>query len=532
METIAPVAPPVDSTDTSQPVGVAPIPTVDPSVSLPKPDLHDSYVEAVQSGDPSLMSTVAQNAKGTNLEPLADTAHKIMVQNDTRLSELTAPIEAKGGLNTEQGRIAAANVFEDQSDKPQWLRAIGEKLMGNPDARLFITGGTPKTVITYDDQGRQLEEVRNELGKRLSVKDVGTGQQLTPEQYQARGGGIIDREQTLGRIAAKSMQAFNVDVANKANDQAMAYGASAPAIRWLAAENTALHQNLMQSNLDPALKTQIASFTSRQLGDSQSLNNGFNALDQFTRSRGVGMDNSQKAAAKAAADALGLNIGADGSVTDSKNVKVDKASLDQLQKTYSSNHNFEQNFTQTKNDAIKSGLYGNMSFDQQKAFDQILLNNSRIEGKMSEMIKNHGTPSFLINPATPGVFDAFSLGAGQNVLTQFNAAAMEEYAGWRKQQIELMKKHGQIPQPGELENAFIRTDNYQKLMRTYEDESWKIKQQMEGYVKSPTTVGQSAVAGVKPPVLSNATSQNAPVAPSATANRQDMIEGLAAKFRK
>lgn len=526
MEPIAPVS---TQPNTEQVVGVPP---VNASISLPKPDLHTSYVDAIQSGDPSQMSVVAQNAKGTDIQPLADTAHKIMVQNDTRLSQLTAPIEAKGGFNTEQGRIAAASVFEDQADKPQWLRAIGEKLMGNPDARLFITGGTPKTVITYDDQGRQLEEVRNELGKRLSVKDVGTGQLLTLEQYQARGGGVIDREQTLGRIAAKSMQSFNVEKANQANDQAMAYGAAAPALRWLAAENTNLHKNLMQSNLDPALKAQIASFTSRQIGDTQSLNNGFNALDQFTRSRGVGMDNSQKAAAKAAADVLGLNIGADGSITDSKNVKVDRASLDQLQKTYSSNHNFEQNFTQTKNDAIRSGLYGQMSFDQQKAFDQILLNNARIEGKMSEMIGKHGTPSFLINPSAPGVFDAFSLGAGQNVLTQFNAAAMEEYAGWRKQQIELMKKHGQIPQAGELENAFIRTDNYQKLMRTYEDEGWNIKQAIEGYVKNPNTVGQSSVGGVKPPNLSNASSQNAPASPSAAANRQDMIEALAAKHRK
>ena len=41
----------------------------------------------------------------------------------------------------------------------------------------------------------------------------------------------------------------------------------------------------------------------------------------------------------------------------------------------------------------------------------------------------------------PAFAGAFSLGAGQNVLTQFNAAAMEEYAGWRKQQIELMKKY-------------------------------------------------------------------------------------------
>lgn len=506
---------------------MAPIPTV----VAPEPDIHDSYIKAVDSGDPAEMARIAQVAKGTPIEPLAETAVKIMGANDTKLSQITAPVLKAGGINTPEGRIAASKVFEDQADKPQWLRAIGEKLMGNPDARLFITGGTPKTVITYDDQGRQLEEVRNELGKRLSVKDVGTGQLLSPEEYQARGGGINDREQALGRIAQKSMQAFNVEAANKANVQAMDYGAAAPAIRDLASENTNLHKKLMQSNLDPQLKAQIASFTSRQLGDAQSVNNGFNALDQYTRSRGVGMDNQQKAAAKAAAEALGLTLGGDGSITDSKNVKVDKSRLDQLQQSYSSNRNFEQNFTQTKQDAINSGLYKQMTFEQQKMFDQILLNNKRLEQKTSELIAKHGTPSFLINPANPGPFDAFSLGAGQNVLSQFNAAAMEEYAGWRKQQLESMKAHGQIPQAGELENAFIRTKKYQDLMRTFEGEAWGIKKEIEGYVKAPP-LNQSSVGGMAPQNISTATAQKPPMAPSTTAKQEETLDSLVAKFRK
>jgi len=506
---------------------MAPVPTV----VAPEPDIRDSYMKAVDSGNPAEMTRVAQNAKGTDVQLLADTAVKIMLANDTKLSQITAPIIKAGGINAPEGRIAAAKVFEDQADKPQWLRAIGEKLMGNPDARLFITGGTPKTIITYDDQGRQLEETRNELGKRLGVKDVGTGQLLSPEEYQLRGGGIADREQSLGRIARKTMQAFDVEASNKANFQALDYAAASPELGSISAENTELHRKLMQSNLDPQLKAQIASFSSRQIGDAQSVNNGFNALDQYTRSRGVGMDNQQKAVAKAAAEALGLTLGSDGSITDSKNVKVDKSRLDQLQLSYSSNRNFEQNFTQTKQDAINSGLYKQMTFEQQKAFDQILLNNKRLEQKTSELIGKHGTPSFLINPANPGPFDAFSLGAGQNILAQFNAAAMQEYAGWRKQQTEAMKAYGQIPQAGELENAFIRTKKYQDLMRTFEGEAWKIKKEIEGYVKAPS-LNESSVGGLAPQNISTATAQRPPSSPSATARKEETLDSLASQFRK
>ena len=140
---------------------VAPV----PMVVAPEPDIHDSYLKAVDSGDPAEMTRVAQAAKGTPVELLADTAVKIMGANDTRLSQITAPVIKAGGINTPEGRIAASKVFEDQADKPQWLRAIGEKLMGNPDARLFITGGTPKTVITYDDQGGSLMKVIQQNGQ-------------------------------------------------------------------------------------------------------------------------------------------------------------------------------------------------------------------------------------------------------------------------------------------------------------------------------------------------------------------------------
>ena len=535
MDTLTPVAPPTNTVQPIVPVAaaapVAVAPVVPTTITTPKSnDLVGSYVSAVESGDPKIMETVVAQAKGTPLENATTNAHKVMVGNDRRLTELTKPVVEAGGINTQEGRLLASKVFEDQSNNPQWMRAIAEHLMGNPNARLFITGGTPKTEITYDDQGNQLEETRNELGKRLSVKDVRTGQLLTPEEYANRGGGITDREQTMARIAAKSNQAYNVTAANKANEQALDYAAASPEISNLASETTTLNTKLMGSNLSAADKAELASFTSRQIGDTQSVNNGFNALDQFTKSNGVGMDSSTKQAAKAGASLLGLTINGDGSLTNSKNQKVDRATLDQLQKTYSSNHNFEQTFSQTQQNAIQSKFYKNMNEEQQRDFNQILLNNRRLEQKSSELIAKHGTPSFIINPAAPGVFDNFSQGAGQGVIAQFNAAAMQEYAAWRNDQLAAMKKLGQIPNAGQLEAAFVRTAEYQKLMRTFEDEAWNIKNKTEGFGNSSNQSTQ-AVGGMKPPSLSNAAPENTPVAPSVKANNQQRIDATAAKFR-
>lgn len=540
MELLTPVAPPANAMQPVAPVVAAPAPVavapvVQTTVTTPKTnDLVGSYVTAVESGDPKIMATVVEQAKGTPLETKVDNAYKIMVGNDRRLTELTKPVFEAGGINTPSGNLAASKVFEDQSDNPQWMRAIAEKLMGNPNARLFITGGTPKTEITYDDQGNQLEETRNELGKRLSVKDVRTGKLLTPEEYANRGGGITDREQTMARIASKQEQTFNVTAANKANEQALDFAAASPELSNLASETTNLNIKLMGSNLSAADKAELASFTSRQIGDTQNVSSGFNALDQFTKSKGVGMDSSTKQAAKAGASLLGLTLNGDGSLTNSKNQAVSRSELDQLQKNYSSSRNFEQTFNQTQQNAIQSKFYKNMNEEQQKDFNQILLNNKRLEQKTAELIAKHGTPSFIINPTATGVFDNFSQGAGQGVIAQFNAAAMQEYAGWRNEQLAAMKKFGQIPTAGQLEAAFVRTAEYQSLMRKFEDEAWRIKTTTESSVKSSksSNLSTEAVGGLKPPSLSNASPESTPASPRANAEKKETLDAIRARNRK
>ena len=68
-------------------------------------------------------------------------------------------------------------------------------------------------------------------------------------------------------------------------------------------------------------------------------------------------------------------------------------------------------------------------------------------------------------------------------------------------------------------------------MRTYEGEAWNIKKEIEGYVKAPN-LSQSPVGGMAPQNISTATAQKPPTAPSATANKEETLDSLVAKFRK
>jgi hypothetical protein len=242
---------------------------------------------------------------------------------------------------------------------------------------------------------------------------------------------------------------------------------------------------------------ELASFSSRQVGYTQSVTSGFNAMDQYVRSKGVGIDESTKKAAQSGFEKFGLKMGADGSVTDSNNVKVDKNYLDQLQKNYSKNNNFEQNYSQTKEDAIKSEVYKNLSPAQKQVFDSILENDRRIESKNAELFNAYGALPFLVNPTAMNVGDQFARAEVQAIFGQMNAQATSLYNEWRRNQVEEFRKRGQVPTAGQLENAFAKTPQFQQLRDDYAEMATKVRlRPVETAPEQKASISQGPVAGM------------------------------------
>jgi hypothetical protein len=446
---------------------------VQPEVVAEQPKqetIADKYEIAVQSRDPLAMMQVAQASIGTPIADVAIDAAKNIHKSNQVFDSLVKPIEDAGGINTPEGRVKMADTWKTVKDAPKWGSALVEHLLGNPNARLQVTGGNVKPVVTYDDQGRMLQQFQNELGEIVKVIEVGSQRELSPAEYAKVGGGRTSLENTLARKAQLENQKQNLEEFNKNQKATGAWAAAAPELNSLYEQKQQMLKQLAGSGLNDKQLEELSSFTTRQIGSAQSMSKGFSDLDQFVRSRGTNVEESVKKNAQATASKLGLRIGADGSVTNQKGEKVDSNALNQLQKNFSENNSSEQNFTQTQEQLAKNLIYKNLGLKEKQIFDSILEIDRRIEGKAGKLSSDYGQPSFLVAPTAMSVADQFARAEVQAIQGRFNSAAIQEYEAWKSEQLKNYPA-GQVPTPNELEKAFTKTSIYRDLKDKYMQES-------------------------------------------------------------
>lgn len=501
MSVLNPVLPPSQS-EVAPVVVQAPEPVAEKEVD----PIVNQYELAVQARDPIAMMRIAEKTFGTPIADVAIENAKNIDRSNKVFDGLVKPIEEAGGINTPEGRIKMADTWKTVKDHPKWGSAIVEHLLGNPNARLQVTGGTVKAVVKYDDSGRMLQQYENELGEIEKVVVVETGQTLSPSEYGKVGGGRTSLENTLARKAQISNQTSNLAEFQKNQKATGAWAAAAPELNSLYEQKQDMLRKLHGSGLNDEQLEELASFTTRQIGSSQSMSKGFSDLDQFVRSRGTNVEESVKKGAQAAASKLGLRIGADGSVTNAKGEKVDSSALNQLQKNFSENNSAELNYTQTQEQLAKSMVYGNLGLKEKQIFDSILEIDRRIEAKNGKLTSEYGQPSFLVAPSAMGVADQFARAEVQAIQGRFNSAAVQEYESWKAQQLKNYPPD-QVPSPSELEKAFTRTDIYKDLKSKFMEESMQTRSRV-----IESFPGKKSSSGVPPrqPKISRDEPRNSP----------------------
>lgn len=509
-----PLAPTQPQAVAVPPPGAAPIlPTNAPPAPV---TLDEEYSQAAQTRDPAKMMQFANKVKDTPLHNVAINAYAVMDKNAKEFDALISPVQKAGGPVTPQGRVAAADTWKTVKDNPKYFEGFVQYLMGNvAGARQMITGGVVKPVITYDDFGNQLEEHKNELGERVKVLDVGAQRELTPAEYAQRRGGITMLGDTLSRRTQEENRKFNVEDLNKRNIAANDWASAAPELSMLSTEKRNMLEKLNGFGLNNKDLEELYSYTTRQVGNTQSISKGFNSLNQFAQTKGVGVSESQAKEAKTAAGVLGLRVTADGKLVNDKNENVSKSDLDNLQKSYLAKNDFEQNFTQARAEALKSAVYKNLSQDQKLLFDAILENDKKIERKQAELIAKHGTLPFLVSPAAMEVPDQFARAEVQAILGQYNAEISDKFARWRKEQVAEFEKRGQVPSAGELEAQFVKTDLFKNTRKAYHDEAMKVRTRP---IETAPEKASTPVGGVNQQTSINAQRQAVPPTP-----RQNLV---------
>lgn len=468
-EVAGPVAPP----DIANP---APVDAVEPA----KVDLHSLYEDAASNGDPVSMYSLTSRVKGTPYEPIVKRSAEIMQRNLADFEKDVKPVMEAGGAGTPEGRMAASKTFQTMADKPQKMRAFVEMLMGNPKWRTFVTGGNQMTSVGYDRNGKQLEKTVNELGQTISVVDSETGTPLDRKQLADRGGFLTSLDNALGFQQQKEISSFNAKAFSKANEAVADFAAKAPVQKELYGEMRQRLQNLLGADLTREQREAIGSFTNRSMGYSQTISQGLNALRQKVDNKNVSLSRQEQTALDSVLDKLGFKVGASGNITKRNGEAVTKTDLDQAQDSLTNGSQFEKGFNQSKDDFIRSEVFKNLGEAEMKNLGRILDLQGMIEKNNLDLTGKHGNLPFLINPKSYQLGDEFARGEALALIGEFNQDAVDMFSKWRSRQLENFKRNGQVPNAGELEAAFSKTEDFQRLRQQYAEKNREI-------LKRPTT---------------------------------------------
>jgi len=477
------VAPP--NMSNPQPVGGAVSP-----VTAKTFDVASMYEDAASRGDPVSMYSLTSRVKGTDLEPVVKRSADLMQRNLDDFQKDIKPVMDKGGPGTPEGRIATAKTIDYMADKPQKMRAFVELLLGNPDWRKFVTGGTETKKIVYDNQsGSPIEKTINQLGTVIKAVDHNTGLPLTRAEVAARGGVVNSLQEAIGYQQNRDIAKFNTEAFNKANAATADYVAKAPELKLLYSELGQRLKNLGEVELTEAQRQAIGTFTNRSLGFSQTVSDGINALRQKVDNKNVSLSEAQQKAMSGVIDGAGLRVGADGSIVNKSGEAVTKNELDQIQKSLTNGTQFDRNFTQSKEDFIRSEVFKGLGAGDMKNIGRILDVQQMVEKAQLELSSKHGNLPFLVNPKSYQLGDEFVRGEALALIGEFNQDATQAFANWRKAQLARYPDKSQVPTAGELESAFARTDAFRDLRQQFADRNREI---LRRPVRSRPETGQTS----------------------------------------
>ena len=426
-----------------------------------------------QNNIPALRSIANQYGKQSQEGMVADHIANVQSSNTKLFNELSAPIVKAGGMQTPEGRMEIAKLAEDNSWEngkihPNLMEALFQSALGNKNARFLVSEGVPTISMEYSKvDGSPLQVKKLESGRVTEVLNLGTGQKLGPKDYAAVGGGVGAITDTLAYIADKKNLENNIEEFNKNNLVNSAHAAISPELKDLYAEKAnLLAGTLAGKNLTNEQRQFLSGISSNSLGYTQSVQDGKNAFDQFSKAQGKNVDHSTALGAKAYIEkflGIPVSIGADGKVTDSNGKTYKTDELNNLQNTYSKNNNFEQNYSRNKEALQKSEVYKNLTYEQKNAFDRMLEIDRTAEQIQDGFYKAYGRqPSFLLPVQSTGIEDNFARAMNQAMKGQFNADASIAFNEFKDEMLKNYPK-GTAPRPNELEQAFMQTPIYKGL---------------------------------------------------------------------
>lgn len=447
-------------------------------IAPPSIALQDRFNQAAASGDPAAVRAIAPIAVGTTLQADIDNSARTMERAAKPIVEITQLANSKGGIqNSPDARMAVADAVkkEYKSLQPEtgFLKFLGASLMGVPDAWKMATTGRQESAVEYDKFGRGAVTIYNQNNPKtpVFVVDSETKEPISLSEYMDRGFNLYKDAasspfiQASGDVYKKRLSAYE-DSAAKANISSAAYGEigkNSEIIGQKLEKIASGPYNLTNKQLD-----EIHSLTSKVINVEQSISDSINTLRS-----GQDTDSRRKALEQLKAVSGGLGIGdlginAKGQIVDSKGNQVSNTDLSQKVTDYLKKNGLSAQYTQARDELIKSKVFQNLPSAELKADLIDVMNLTESNHRLMNDVKISEKELPFLTTSIPMKFgDPFRVGIVSNLYDKYKAEAAQAYAGFFAEQSKLFSKD-KPPSIGQIENAFSRSPILAEIRAKYE----------------------------------------------------------------
>ena len=461
------------------PMGVPPQVQPQPEIIQTSPNPNAVADDAIDRRDTGALIQIAKDNVGTPASDLAMRMVKTIDASQKRFNELVNPIEKAGGPNTQDGRVKIAQTFQTVADQPQWGTALLKYVMGDKAGAVKqVTGGDIKTLITYDNNGNQIEEKVNELGEPVSYTDRKTGQQMTKDEYAQRVGGISSWANTLRGKTEAETRAESTKVFVKEQEQANHWYQLTQSHKPLLQENYDT-LNKVKSDLPKDVYNKILASVSQSMGQANSRSNNKASLNQlndsFTNGESVKIDN-RIASALNSPKLLGatLKVQGDRLVSEDNSFSISKNQLKQLQESDTVGSEATKNAASTMASIAEAERLGKINSIQGGQLRRVIENSQQMGRELSDATNKYGKPSFISLPTSANFVDKQSQSLAQTLQSMQNADQMEQFIKFNENSVNGHKQSNTVPLPGEIGSAFTRQPLSKDMRKFYGDEISKV----------------------------------------------------------
>ena len=446
-------------------------------IAPPSVALQDRFNQAAASGDPAAVRAIAPVAAGTTLQADAEKSAAMMERNAKPILEITNLANAKGGIENRDARMAVADKIKNEykSFQPEtgFLKFLGASLMGVPDAWKMATPGRQESTVEYDKFGRGAIAIYNQNNPKSPafVVDSETKLPISLSEYTERGFNLYKDAasspflQASGDVYKKRLNAFE-ESAFKANVSSAAYseiGKNAASINQKLENLSSGPYNLTNNQLN-----EIHSLTSKVMNVEKSISDSMNVLTQAqdADSRRKGLETLQSLQGSVGVGDLSVN--AKGQIVDTKGRQVSTTDLSQRVTDYLKKNGLSTQYTQARDELIKSKVFQNLPNAQLKADLIDVMNLTESNHRLMNDLKLSDKELPFLTTSIPMKFgDPFRVGVVSTLYDQYKAETAQAYSEFFQKQSQFFSKD-KPPVAGTIENAFARSPMLAEIRAKYE----------------------------------------------------------------